>query len=129
MCSTTWPNLTAPTIIVLHTVLEPTPRQSRILRQLVESAERPVTMTETARQRLVRTTCTMPIPPAPGTASTLARSTCPPVSSGSLGHAKSTGPPRAPGPAQGRRDLDREDLTRPKTPKGDPRNRSGPLYG
>jgi hypothetical protein len=95
MCSTTWPNPTAPTIIVRHTVLEPTPRQSRILRQLVESAERPVTMTQTARQRLVRTTCTMPIPPAPGTASTLARSTCPPVSSGSLGVGVGTRSPLA----------------------------------
>jgi glycosyltransferase involved in cell wall biosynthesis len=46
--------LTAPTIIVLHTVLqEPTPRQRRILRRLVESADVLVTMTETARQRLV----------------------------------------------------------------------------
>jgi glycosyltransferase involved in cell wall biosynthesis len=46
--------LTAPTIIVLHTVLqEPTPRQRRILRELVESANVLVTMTETARQRLV----------------------------------------------------------------------------
>jgi glycosyltransferase involved in cell wall biosynthesis len=46
--------LTAPTIIVLHTVLqEPTPRQRRILRWLVESADVLVTMTETARQRLV----------------------------------------------------------------------------
>jgi glycosyltransferase involved in cell wall biosynthesis len=46
--------LTAPTIIVLHTVLqEPTARQRRILRWLVESADVLVTMTETARQRLV----------------------------------------------------------------------------
>lgn len=46
--------LTVPTIIVLHTVLqEPTPRQRRILRWLVESADVIVTMTETARQRLV----------------------------------------------------------------------------
>jgi polysaccharide biosynthesis protein PslF len=46
--------LTVPTIIVLHTVLqEPTPRQRRILRWLVESADVVVTMTETARQRLV----------------------------------------------------------------------------
>jgi glycosyltransferase involved in cell wall biosynthesis len=46
--------LTVPTIIVLHTVLtEPTPRQRRILRWLVESADVVVTMTETARHRLV----------------------------------------------------------------------------
>lgn len=46
--------LTVPTIVVLHTVLqEPTPRQRRILRWLVESADVVVTMTETARQRLV----------------------------------------------------------------------------
>jgi glycosyltransferase involved in cell wall biosynthesis len=46
--------LTVPTIIVLHTVLqEPTPRQRCILRWLVESADVVVTMTETARQRLV----------------------------------------------------------------------------
>jgi glycosyltransferase involved in cell wall biosynthesis len=46
--------LTVPTIVVLHTVLqEPTPRQRRILRWLVESADVLVTMTETARQRLV----------------------------------------------------------------------------
>ncbi|QYN38278.1 glycosyltransferase [Pseudonocardia sp. DSM 110487] len=46
--------LTVPTIIVLHTVLqEPTSRQRRILRWLVESADIVVTMTETARQRLV----------------------------------------------------------------------------
>jgi glycosyltransferase involved in cell wall biosynthesis len=46
--------LTVPTIIVLHTVLqEPTPRQRRILRWLVESADVVVTMTETARERLV----------------------------------------------------------------------------
>jgi glycosyltransferase involved in cell wall biosynthesis len=46
--------LTVPTIIVLHTVLqEPTTRQRRILRWLVESADVVVTMTETARQRLV----------------------------------------------------------------------------
>jgi glycosyltransferase involved in cell wall biosynthesis len=48
--------LTVPTIVVLHTVLqEPTPRQRRILRWLVESADVLVTMTETARQRLVDT--------------------------------------------------------------------------
>jgi glycosyltransferase involved in cell wall biosynthesis len=47
-------DLTVPTIVVLHTVLqEPTPRQRRILRWLVESADVVVTMTETARQRLV----------------------------------------------------------------------------
>jgi glycosyltransferase involved in cell wall biosynthesis len=46
--------LTVPTIVVLHTVLqEPTPRQRRILRWLVESADILVTMTETARRRLV----------------------------------------------------------------------------
>jgi polysaccharide biosynthesis protein PslF len=46
--------LTVPTIIVLHTVLqEPTSRQRRILRWLVESADVVVTMTETARERLV----------------------------------------------------------------------------
>jgi len=46
--------LTVPTIIVLHTVLQqPTPRQRRILRWLVESADVLVTMTETARQRLI----------------------------------------------------------------------------
>lgn len=48
--------LTVPTIVVLHTVLqEPTPRQRRILRWLVESADVLVTMTETARRRLVET--------------------------------------------------------------------------
>jgi glycosyltransferase involved in cell wall biosynthesis len=47
-------DLTVPTIVVMHTVLqEPTPRQRRILRWLVESADVVVTMTETARQRLV----------------------------------------------------------------------------
>jgi polysaccharide biosynthesis protein PslF len=47
--------LTVPTIIVLHTVLqEPTQRQRRILGWLVESADVVVTMTETARQRLVQ---------------------------------------------------------------------------
>lgn len=47
--------LTVPTIIVLHTVLqEPTPRQRRILRWLVDSADVVVTMTETARHRLVQ---------------------------------------------------------------------------
>jgi polysaccharide biosynthesis protein PslF len=46
--------LTVPTIVVLHTVLqEPTSRQRRILRWLVESADVLVTMTETARTRLV----------------------------------------------------------------------------
>jgi polysaccharide biosynthesis protein PslF len=46
--------ITVPTIIVLHTVLqEPTQRQRRILRWLVESADVVVTMTETARRRLV----------------------------------------------------------------------------
>jgi glycosyltransferase involved in cell wall biosynthesis len=48
--------LTAPTIIVLHTVLQhPTAGQRRILCRLVESADVVVTMTETARQRLVNT--------------------------------------------------------------------------
>lgn len=46
--------LTVPTIIVLHTVLqEPTARQRRILRWLVESADVLVAMTETGRRRLV----------------------------------------------------------------------------
>ncbi len=46
--------LTVPTIIVLHTVLqEPTPRQRRILGRLLQAADVVVTMTETARRRLV----------------------------------------------------------------------------
>ncbi|HVB27385.1 MAG TPA: glycosyltransferase [Mycobacteriales bacterium] len=46
--------LTVPTIVVLHTVLqEPTPRQRWILQRLLDSADVVVTMTETARRRLV----------------------------------------------------------------------------
>jgi glycosyltransferase involved in cell wall biosynthesis len=46
--------LTVPTIIVTHTVLQhPTANQRRILCRLVEMADVLVTMTETARQRLV----------------------------------------------------------------------------
>jgi glycosyltransferase involved in cell wall biosynthesis len=46
--------LTVPTIIVFHTVLqEPAPRQRRILQRLIQRADVAVTMTETARRRLV----------------------------------------------------------------------------
>lgn len=46
--------LTVPSIVVLHTVLRhPTPRQRRILARLAYRADMAVTMTETARQRLV----------------------------------------------------------------------------
>jgi len=46
--------LTVPSIVVLHTVLRhPSPRQRRILARLVDRADMAVTMTETARQRLV----------------------------------------------------------------------------
>lgn len=46
--------LTVPTIVVFHTVLqEPTLRQRRILQRLLRSADVVVTMTETARRRLV----------------------------------------------------------------------------
>jgi polysaccharide biosynthesis protein PslF len=46
--------LTVPTIIVFHTVLqEPTTRQRHILRRLLDAADVAVTMTETARTRLV----------------------------------------------------------------------------
>jgi glycosyltransferase involved in cell wall biosynthesis len=46
--------LTVPSIVVLHTVLRhPTPRQRRILARLVDHADLAVTMTATARQRLV----------------------------------------------------------------------------
>jgi glycosyltransferase involved in cell wall biosynthesis len=46
--------LTVPTIIVFHTVLkEPTPRQFHILQRLLHRADVVVTMTETARRRLV----------------------------------------------------------------------------
>jgi glycosyltransferase involved in cell wall biosynthesis len=46
--------LTVPLIVVLHTVLQqPTPRQRAILLRLVDRADVLVTMTETARQRLV----------------------------------------------------------------------------
>jgi glycosyltransferase involved in cell wall biosynthesis len=46
--------LTVPSIIVFHTVLQhPTPRQHRILQRLLASADVAVTMTETARRRLV----------------------------------------------------------------------------
>jgi glycosyltransferase involved in cell wall biosynthesis len=48
--------LTVPAIIVLHTVLqEPTANQRRILERLLESGDVIVTMTETARTRLLRT--------------------------------------------------------------------------
>lgn len=47
--------LTAPSIVVLHTVLEnPSARQRYILEQILVEAHVVVTMTETARQRLVR---------------------------------------------------------------------------
>jgi glycosyltransferase involved in cell wall biosynthesis len=47
--------LTVPTIIVFHTVLqEPTQRQRQILERLLLSADVVVTMTETAKRRLVR---------------------------------------------------------------------------
>jgi glycosyltransferase involved in cell wall biosynthesis len=46
--------LTVPTIVVFHTVLqEPTSRQRHILQRLLRSADVAVTMTETARRRLV----------------------------------------------------------------------------
>jgi glycosyltransferase involved in cell wall biosynthesis len=46
--------LTVPTIVVFHTVLQvPTPRQRLILHRLLESADVAVTMTQTARTRLV----------------------------------------------------------------------------
>lgn len=46
--------LTVPTIIVFHTVLaEPTPRQRQILQRLLHCADLVVTMTETARRRLL----------------------------------------------------------------------------
>jgi glycosyltransferase involved in cell wall biosynthesis len=46
--------LTVPTIIVLHTVLQkPTARQRRILLRLLAAADVVVTMTETARRRLI----------------------------------------------------------------------------
>lgn len=46
--------LTVPTIVVLHTVLqEPTPRQRRILLGLLAAADVVVTMTATARRRLL----------------------------------------------------------------------------
>ena len=47
--------LTVPTIIVFHTVLaEPTPRQRQILQRLLHCADLVVTMTETARRRLLQ---------------------------------------------------------------------------
>jgi glycosyltransferase involved in cell wall biosynthesis len=47
--------LTVPTIIVFHTVLkEPTPRQFHILQRLLHSADVVVTMTQTARRRLLQ---------------------------------------------------------------------------
>jgi polysaccharide biosynthesis protein PslF len=46
--------LTVPTIIVFHTVLkEPSPRQFHILQRLLQRADAVVTMTETAKRRLV----------------------------------------------------------------------------
>lgn len=46
--------LTVPTIVVLHTVLlEPTPRQRRILVELIAAADVIVTLTATARRRLL----------------------------------------------------------------------------
>lgn len=46
--------LTVPTIVVFHTVLqEPTPRQRYILRRLLDATDVAITMTETARNRLV----------------------------------------------------------------------------
>ncbi|MCO1654024.1 glycosyltransferase [Pseudonocardia humida] len=48
--------LTVPTVVVLHTVLQdPTVGQRRILRTLVDAADVLVTMTETARRRVVDT--------------------------------------------------------------------------
>jgi len=47
--------LTVPTIVVFHTVLkEPTPRQFHILQQLLHRADVVVTMTQTARRRLLK---------------------------------------------------------------------------
>jgi polysaccharide biosynthesis protein PslF len=47
--------LTVPTIIVFHTVLkEPRPRQREILQRLLQCADLVVTMTETARRRLLQ---------------------------------------------------------------------------
>jgi glycosyltransferase involved in cell wall biosynthesis len=47
--------LTVPTIIVFHTVLrEPTQRQRHILERLLQGADVVVTMTETARRRLIQ---------------------------------------------------------------------------
>ena len=47
-------NLTVPTIVVLHTVLEkPTPNQREILQRLVRAADALVTMTETAQRRVI----------------------------------------------------------------------------
>ena len=46
--------LTVPTVVVLHTVLQdPTPRQRHILLRLIAAADVVVTMTATARRRLV----------------------------------------------------------------------------
>ncbi|WP_424536461.1 glycosyltransferase [Sphaerisporangium viridialbum] len=46
--------LTVPSIVILHTVLtRPTPRQRRLLEQIVEAAGAVVTMTGTARDRLL----------------------------------------------------------------------------
>ncbi len=46
--------LTVPAIVVLHTVLQdPTPRQRHILTRILDRAETVVTMTETARRRLL----------------------------------------------------------------------------
>ncbi|MER6827494.1 glycosyltransferase [Streptosporangium sp. NPDC000563] len=47
-------HLTVPSIVVLHTVLtRPTPRQRRLLEQIVDAAGTVVTMTGTARDRLL----------------------------------------------------------------------------
>ncbi len=46
--------LTVPSIVVLHTVLsQPSPRQKYVLEQIVAAAGAVVTMTDTARDRLL----------------------------------------------------------------------------
>ena len=49
-----WPALTVPTIVVLHTVLtDPTAHQREVLEAVVAAAGAVVTMTYTARDRLL----------------------------------------------------------------------------